>query len=54
MTCKDKKELPEYVEKNWKFLNPDLKIKIYDEKKQPIHREVTKIDSEYQTISKGE
>ena len=32
MTCKDKKELPEYVEKNWKFLNPDLKIKIYDDK----------------------
>ena len=29
-------------------------IQIYDEKKQPTHREVTEIDSEYQTISKGE
>ena len=29
------------------------KIQIYD-KKQPIRREVTEIDSEYQTISKGE
>lgn len=32
MTCKDKKELPEYVVKNWKLLNPDLKIKVYDDK----------------------
>ena len=51
MTCKDKKELPEYVVKNWKLLNPDLKIKICDDK-ECIKFLAKKFSSEHAKIFK--
>ena len=32
MCCKDKNGVPEKVTRNWKQLNPDYKIKLYDDK----------------------
>jgi hypothetical protein len=31
MCCKDKNDIPEKVTKNWKQLNPDYQIKLYDD-----------------------
>jgi len=51
MTCKDKQKLPDYVVQNWKLLNPDLEIKLYDNK-ECIRFLNEKFSSEYATIFK--
>ena len=51
MTCKDKQKLPDYVVQNWKLLNPDLEIKLYDNK-ECIRFLTEKFSSEYATIFK--